>query len=211
MLRKYLKYLVILIVVGFVLTNAVYIKKLSEVQAATLTKKFDAESYAHTFWAEKLIPSLNKAIEIDTLVARLKKQPEKTFNAYSHALGIGNLKYFLVKGNGKVLSVGENSVTVLVNSATAKNVIEIATEYVYGNAIRDASGIISMNEFDNTMNFNEVSAGINKIVRTKVLPDFIATVKQGATVQFAGAIELNKKHLSLKEIEVVPIALKIIN
>jgi predicted lipoprotein len=158
-----------------------------------------------------LIPSLNKAIEIDTLITLLKKQPEKTFNAYSHALGIGNLKYFLVKGNGKVLSVGENSVTVLVNSATAKNVIEIATEYVYGNAIRDASGIISMNEFDNTMNFNEVSASINKIVRTKVLPDFITTVKKGAAVQFAGAIELNKKHLSLKEIEVVPIALKIIN
>ncbi|MEJ5963725.1 DUF2291 domain-containing protein [Pedobacter immunditicola] len=211
MVRKYLKYLVIILVVGLVLKNTVYIRKLSEVHAATLKKRFDAEGYAHTFWNKKLIPSLNKAVEIDTLIAMLKAQPENTFNAYSHALGIGNLKYFLVKGEGKILAVGENSVTVLVKGATTKNVIEIATEYVYGNAIRDASGIINMTEFDNTMDFNEVSAGINKIVRTKVLPDFIARVKEGTAVQFAGAIELNKKHLSLKEIEVVPIALKIIN
>jgi predicted lipoprotein len=211
MLRKYLKYLAAFIVFVVILTNSIYIKKLSDVNAASTTKKFDAEKYASDFWTSKLIPSLNKAIEINALTGLLKKEPEQTFKKYSYALGIGNLKYFMVKGSGMVASVNENSIAIAVTTFRNTNKVSIETEYVYGNAVRDASGIIQMNEFDNTMDFNEVSAEINKIIRTKVLPAFKANVKKGDSVQFTGAIELNQKHLNLVAMEVTPIAIRIIN
>ena len=125
-------------------------------------------------------------------------------------MGIGNIRYFLVKGEGQVLSINENDVTVLAVADSNKKAIRIATEFVFGNAIRDASGKIDINEFSNTMDFNSVSAEINKIIRSQVLPQFKAKVKKGDTVQFAGAIELNKEHLNVEDIELMPVQLKIV-
>jgi predicted lipoprotein len=210
MLKKVIKYLVAIAVVVVIVDNSFYIRKLNEVKAASVSKKFNAEKYSDTFWKQKLIPGLDKAIEINELTNLLKNNSENTFNTYAHALGIGNLQYFLVKGEGKITSVDENDVSELIKTVSSKNMIKIATEYVYGNAVCDASGLINMNEFDHTMDFNNVSAGINKIIRTEVLPAFKAKVKKGDVVQFVGAIELNKKHLNLDDIEVTPIDLKII-
>lgn len=210
MLKKVIKYLVAIILAVIIIDNSFYIKKLSDVKAASVAGKFDAEKYSATFWKQKLIPDLGKAIDINRLTNLLKSNPGNTFDTYSHALGIGNLKYFLVKGEGKITSVDDNDVSALIKTTTGQNAIKIATEFVYGNAVRDASGLINMNDFDNTMDFNNISAGINKIIRTKVLPAFKADAKTGEVVQFVGAIELNQKHLDLNDIEVTPIDLKII-
>lgn len=67
-----------------------------------------------------------------------------------------------------------------------------------------------MNEFDNTSDFNEVSAGINKIIREEVLPDFKKKVKNGDRIVFTGATELNRKFLKLDAIEITPVQLKIL-
>ena len=210
MLKKVVKYLVAIIVIGVIVDNSFYIRKLSEVKAASVSKKFNAEKYSETFWKQKLLPGLSKAIEINQLIDSLKRQPEKAFGTYGHALGIGNLKYFLVKGKGKITSIDENDVSGLIKTDHEQNLIKIATEFVYGNDVRDASGLINMNEFDNTMDFNNVSAGINKIIRTKVLPPFKAEAKKDDVFEFVGAMELNQKHLNLNNIEVTPIELKII-
>jgi predicted lipoprotein len=92
---------------------------------------------------------------------------------------------------------------------TANLSLQIATEYIFGNALRDAAGIIDINEFSNTLDINNVSSEINKIVRKEVLPGFKRVVKQGDTVLFAGAVELNKAHLDLLHIEVIPARLEI--
>jgi hypothetical protein len=60
------------------------------------------------------------------------------------------------------------------------------------------------------MDFNNVSAEINKIVRAEVLPAFKKSVVKEDTVQFAGALELNKEHLNVGDIEIIPVELKII-
>ncbi len=208
-MMKILKYLIALVVVLFIGYNSVYFKKLSEVQAGIADGKFNTEEYTRKFWDKKLMPSLNKAIEINTLVTLLKTNPDKAFKDHAHALGIGNLQYFMIKGEGLVTSINENDVEL--NIAGAENQkVRIATEYVYGNAVRDASGLLNMNEFDNTGIFNEVSAGINKIIRAEVLPSFKKNVTENDKVQFVGAIELNRKFLNLKDIELTPVQLKLL-
>ena len=208
---KLVKYIAVIIALIVVFYNSVYFKKLDEVKASVSAKEFNATSYAQTFWNGKLIPNLNKAIEISRLTSMLASDPEKTFDEYSHALGIGNLRYFLVQGKGETVSVNENDVSLLVKSDSAQQAIKIATEYIFGNAVRDASGLININEFNNTMDFNNVSAEINKIIRAKVLPPFKATVKKGNIVEFVGAIELNKEHLNLSPIEVIPVEIKLMS
>jgi len=209
MSKKSIKYTIAFVVVLFIGYHSVYFRKLDEVKAA-VSGNFDATTYTSDFWNKKLIPNLRKAVNMDTLITALKTQPEQTFKQYSHALGIGNIKYFMVQGEAEVVSVGENS-TILKISGNNTKEIEMLTEYVYGNEVRDASGLIPMTEFDNTMDFNSVSAAINKKIREEVIPPFKQKVKAGSLIKFFGAIELNQKYLNLNQIELIPIKLEILN
>jgi predicted lipoprotein len=206
-MKKPIRYAVFLVTLAFLVYNSVYFKKLDEVKAGTT--EFKPAKYANDFWDKKLTPAMSAATETGGLLTLLKTEKQKAFDAHSHALGIGNIKYFLVKGTAKVTDVGENEVTVKLESEKEKPQMRIATEFVFGNAVRDASGKIDINEFANSMDFNNVSAEINKIIREKIIPPFKAKVKNGDTVDFVGAIELNQEHLKLENIEIIPVSLKI--
>jgi predicted lipoprotein len=206
---KAIKYIISVVVIIVIAYNSVYFKKLDEVKATETSKEFNAEQYAQNFWDKKLMPNLDKAVDLTRLATMLSTDTVKTFNIYSHALGIGNLRYFLVKGKGTITAVNEDDISVLLDSN--EQTISIATEYIFGNAVRDATGLIDINEFSNTMEFNNVSAELNKIIREKVLPPFKSTMKKGNRIQFFGAIELNKEHLDLLKIEVIPVRLLVMS
>jgi predicted lipoprotein len=208
MLKTILKYIVTIVVVLFVAYNSVYFKKLDEMNVGA-PKQFDAVKYAHNYVNNKLLPTLDKSPDVGQLFAALSVDPGKAFKNYAHAIGIGNVKFFMVKGQGTITSIDEND--VFVKPATPGSpAIKIATEYVFGNALRDASGIISINEFTSTTDLNNVSAEINKMVRNDILPPFKGSAKVGDKVQFAGALELNQEHLNLNDPEIIPIAVKVI-
>src|SRR5690349_9867957 len=109
MQRKIIKYTLSVLLLLVVAYNSVYFKKLDEVKAAA-SNGFDAAKYARTFYNNKLLPNLTKAVEISTLIQLLKTAPEQTFKDYSHALDIGNTRYFLVKGDGDVTAIGEDAI-----------------------------------------------------------------------------------------------------
>jgi predicted lipoprotein len=211
MKMKKLKYSSIVIIIILVAYNSVYFRKLDEVKNLRAAKEFNAATYADEFWNNKLLPNLNKSIDISQLTEMLSKDASKTFDSYSHALGIGNLRYFLVKGTGVIESVHDDYATILIQKENRKQNITLATEFIFGNAVRDASGLININEFTNTMDFNNVSSEINKIIRETVLPPFKKVIKEGDRIEFVGAIELNKEHLDLSNMEVIPVQLTIKN
>jgi len=204
---KAAKYIILIVIMATVAYNSVYFKKLDEVNASRSAKQFNAAAYAQTFWTTKLIPNLDKAIDITQLTTMLSTNASKTFDTYSHALGIGNLRYFLVKGEGTIASVNEDDVSILLQPDTSRQILTLATEYIFGNAIRDATGLVNVNDFTNTMDFNNVSAELNKIIRERVLPPFKQQAKKGDKVEFTGAIELKKEHLDISKIEVMPVAI----
>jgi hypothetical protein len=100
-MKKIIKYLIGLALLFFLAYNSVYFKKLDAVKASA-AKQFDAKSYARKYFDEKLLPAKNAALNIDELMSKVAGDKENTFNTYSHALGIGNVKYFLVKGEGTI-------------------------------------------------------------------------------------------------------------
>ncbi len=210
MQRKYIKYGIWLVVFFFVFYNSVYFKKLSEVKEANKTEEFDAAAYAKEFWNNEILPAAAGSIKFTDLINQLKQNPVDAFRDYSHALGIGNIRFFLVKDEATVISINENDVTLMVDNGDSKNHIVLATEFIYGNAVRDAVGEINLNEFTNTMHLNKVSAEINRIIRNKIVPPFKENAKKGDRIKFSGAIELNQKFLDLESIELIPVSLEII-
>ena len=188
-----------------------YFRKLDDVKSESSSRVFNASTFARSFYDTKLLLRVDSAVELSTLISLLRSEPEQAFERYSRALSIGNIRYFLVRGEGTITSIGDYAAVVELSGGSIKTNVSIATEFVYGNAIRDASGLLNLNDFSNTADFNSISENINNIIRKEVLPPFVATAKPGRSVKFAGAIELNQKYADADSIEVVPIRLSVLD
>ena len=205
MKNKMVRYVLIAAGTCFLLYHSVYFEKLSEVRAAEAAEySFDPEAFARDFWSTALPAQLPEAVNLPELISQLQAAPEQAFADHSHALGIGNIRYFLVRGEGTVSAVSENRVTLQIDDQA----VQLETEFVYGNAVRDAVGTIDISDFSNTMDLNRVSEEVNRIIRTEVIPPFREEVQEGHEVAFAGALELNQKYLQLEEITIIPVSLK---
>jgi predicted lipoprotein len=200
---------VLLAVIAFLAYNSVYIKKLSDVKGNTM-EKFDAGSFTQKLWNEKLPAKMDSAVELTTLITAIATQPNDAFNKYTNALAIGNYRYAMVKATGVVVEVNEDDLLLqVVDDSMLK--LRIATEFIYGNAIRDASNLVEVKNFPNTTDLSSISEELNKTVRAVVLVPFKKTVKKGDKIAITGAIEINKAHINWTEPEIIPVRLQIIN
>jgi predicted lipoprotein len=206
---KLIKYIVGSLFLAIILYNSVYFRSLEEVTADTSSRKFNPTAYAANFWENDLMPNLHRAVEINYLIDMLLKDKEVAFDTYSNALGIGNIRYFMVRGQGRIASVAPYDVTLLVGNEANPKKLSVALEYIFGNAVRDASGLIDVNDFSNTMDFNNISDEINKIIKERVVPPFKTNVAEGELVEFVGALELNRGNVNLDLIEMIPVKLAI--
>lgn len=204
---KAIKYLIIASILLATAYFSIEVKALDEVKKST-SAEFDAKSYARQFLKEKITPALSQAISVQDLLQLLQQDPKNAFAKHAHSVAIGNLRNFLVQGEGKVTAVDENSVQLQIAGLTQP--LTIATEFIYGNAIRDATGIFDIKNFSNTSDINNIAAELNRIIRTEVVPPFREQVKVDSQVRFTGALELNQARLNLNQLEILPITLQVL-
>ncbi len=207
-MKKWLKYIVLIAVAGLLAYNSVYFKKLDAKKDVPGIDMKPAE-FAQKFWTEKFAAHLDSAVEINGFVKMLQENPKAVFEKYSKTQGIGNVSFFLVKGEGLVTDVQEDSVIVLAKTGTSAIEVKLNTGIYFGNAVRDVTGLISMGDFSNTMDYNSVSAELNKIVRTQVALPFKKQAVKGATVQFVGCVEINKEQINAADIQLLPVRINI--
>jgi predicted lipoprotein len=208
-MKRLLKYVLLAAVVALLGYKSVYFKKLSEAKQQP-AGRFDAAGYSKKIWNEQLPPVLDSAVELSSFIQAVNTNPEDAFGRHSHAMGIGNYRYSLVKTRATVNQVNEDDIIISIQHGDSLLKAKLATEYVYGNAIRDASGLIDIRDFTNAMDLNSISEELNKIVRTELLPSFKKQVKQGDQLEITAAIELNKQHIKFNGIELIPVRLKIV-
>ncbi len=209
-MKKIIKYILLLLAVALVGYKSVYFKKLSEVKGA-VTGEFDPMAFAQNLWEEKLPARLDSAVGLPVLIKEIERSPADAFARYAHAMGIGNNRYSLVKLTGVAAVINEDDIIMQADHADSLMTVKLATEYVYGNAIRDASGLLDIRDFASTSDLNNVSEKLNLLVRSSVLPDFKQTVKQGDTIEVTGAVEFNKEHINFREIEIIPVRIKFVH
>jgi len=207
MLQKIIKYFLILLFFGLLLYNAVYFKKISEMQVAKIEAAFDAKGYAKTYLLEKIPAAKNKAVVITDLLSEINKNSKQAFTKYSHFQNEGDVKYFFVKGEGKVTAIDEEYVTIKMATTGAE--IKLAIQYIFGNTSRDCSGLISIDDFGNTMELNNVSEEINKLIKTEIVAPFNAKIQKGDSVSFIGGMELSQSNPKTEKIEIIPLQLEI--
>ncbi len=206
--RVKIKYILITTAAVLLLYNSVYFEHLEKVKERAKRREFDPVEYARDFWDNRLPVKLPEAVEADVLLGLFHSDMKRAVRRYSRTLGVSSTHAYLIKGFGRVLSVEEEAVILeLLNSSGYR--VKITTDLIFGNAIRDASGLVNVNDFSNTMIFNTISGEINKIVNREVIPPFRKAVRKGKIVKFYAASEVNEASEDLNPLETVPVELQV--
>jgi predicted lipoprotein len=208
-MNKYIKYGLLIAVIALLGYKSVYFEKLSTRKNNTAAA-FDAVGFSKKLWEEKMPAKMDSAVQLTTLINAINKEGETAINKYTNALAIGNYRYALVKLDGTVTDVKEDEVLISVKHNDSLITVNLATEFVYGNAIRDASGLVQVKDFPNTNDLNSVSEELNKIIRSGVLPSFKSAIKKDDKVNIVAALQINKEHIHWQGIELLPVRLQIV-
>lgn len=166
------------------------------------TQVFNAVDYAQHFVNVDLPSVYNRAVPLHELLNTFKTDVESAFDKWSNSIAVGNIGHFLIQTSGIVIEILEDEIIMETPSGT---IVRLQTEFIYGNTIRDASGLVDNKEFPNTADLNAIAAEINNIIRTERIPSFRNDIQVGDTLNFIGALEINQKFPTTDDIEILPI------
>jgi len=207
-MNKLIKYIVFAVIVGLLLYNSVYFESLDDYKKGQNKSIFDAKSLASKFISTTIetLPAINTS---DFLVD-IAKNTANYCSDKGKKLGISNDYNFIIDGVATVISIDEENVLVSINDNKEQQV-RIATDFIFGNAIRDASAIADIGDFQNTMDFNNISVELNNIVRKTIVLPFKQKVKEGDQLYFKGAVKVNSMRPDLQDLKVIPLIVKFNN
>lgn len=207
-MKKPIKYVLIVAVLGLSVYNAIFIKKLDEIKTEKSNSVFNAKTFASNFMATKVetLPAIKATVFLD----EAKVDPKNYAESKGNKLGISYDYYFIIEGNATVLSVEEEDVLIALTNQN-QDKLKIATDFIFGNAIREGAKVANIGDFQNTMDYNNISVELNTIVREKIVPKFIKNINAGDIIYFKGAVKINTKNPNLQDLRVIPMLLKINN
>lgn len=166
---------------------------------------FDAAKFADTFWSDKLLKSFDHATDAKELLAAIHSDLAAASKKYAHNLSLGGGYFYYVRGEGRVLSTNSDGVALAIDANATNTEVVLETGLIFGNAVRDGTGLLNASDYSNLQDFNSISAGLNKKVETEVLPDLHGHAYVGATIQFVGCAEVDDESTDLNPLQVIPI------
>lgn len=208
-MNKGLKYAIVVVALGMIGYNLVYFRKLSEMQGTA--KSFNADAFVDEIWKNKLGEKLAQAVQLTDLINAIQNEKESAWTKYTNALAIGNYRYALVKFKANVVEVNEDDLLIQTNHADSLLTLKMTTEFIYGNAVRDASGLVDVKDFPITSELNAISESFNARIKRETIGPLKQNVKKGDVFEVVGAIELNKEHLAWHGLEIIPVTAKRLN
>jgi predicted lipoprotein len=200
-MRKIVKYIIGTLTIILVIFLSVDLKKLDIYKNNPTKTEFNAAEYAANIWNGPL-QSATHYTDIECITNLLKKDPQKAFNEYSNKLGISKTHYFMVKGTGIIESIEDEWFVVLLENQLRTR---IATDFIFGNAVRDGSGWVNIDDFVNMSDFNHVSLELNKLVKDQIVGPLKKKAQPGKKISFTGAFEMNEENPDPEEILIIPV------
>ena len=194
--------LLVLICWAFPLFHIVPLERVEKEKAAAA---FNAARFAQKFWDDQLMKSLDRATQADVLLAAIQSDASSARKQFSRSVGVSDSYTYFVSGGGRVTAMTEDEISLAVTPGATKTEIVLQTGLLFGNAVRDGTGLLNVNDYPNSQDFNDIAAELNKLVETQVLPGLRERAKIGDTIRFAGCIEVNDESTDLKPLKLVPV------
>lgn len=180
-----------------------YTENLTERQKREEMSRYNPEQLVNKIMKDSLASLEQKALSISMLAEGIRNNAEEFAKTHGKVLGIGSPVFYIVKGecHDAKLADGEEI------HATADGIsIKIPIKHIFGNNARDASGWFNIDNFKNTMDFNAVSAEMNKYI-TKETAGFKMPAED-QTVTFVGAVAVPPHSSDISTLEITPYILK---
>lgn len=173
------------------LWGSVDLQNLEQKRARMKASRFDAAEYARDLWDNRLPEILDQGPNARSLVRLFNTDMEAAIQQ-GQTLGESRVHAYLLQGMGTVVDIDKKGVALKLDESDPGASIRVSTgAFIAGNAIRDASGLVDVSAFSDTMKFNRISTEINKIVVADVIEPFLVeTPRIGQRVRFIGAAEV---------------------
>ena len=185
----------------FPLFHVVPLKIAAAEKAAAI---FDPKQFAETFWSGQLLPAISKSVKAEILVPAIQSNAAAAKKKFSRSIGTAENYFYFLSGSGKVVAVSDDEVSLNITGGTNAE-IALPTGLIFGNALRDGTGLLDGNNFPNSQDFNGIAEALNHLAETRVLPKLKEQAKVGAKISFAGCAEVDDESTDLKPLKVIPI------
>jgi predicted lipoprotein len=182
----------------------------AQTEKRTADASFDPVAFVDRFWNDRLITGAAGAVDAPELVAAIGRDRESARRTYGRSVGLGSVYYYFVKGTGRIVSVEKDSVGLSLGAEQPLVQVSLATGNIFGNAVRDGTGLLDVNDFANSQDFNALSSEINRRIEEQVLPAFRERAAVGARVRFVGCAEIIDEEMDLHPLRVVPIVAEVL-
>jgi predicted lipoprotein len=181
----------ILLAVFLVLKPPFVIKQLpGRITPGSQPAETAAAKFVDPIWASKVLPAIQeKAQDIAKILPEIRSDPETAGKTYGLRIATNPYNY-MVKGTGKVIEIHTESqagiALIEIPSVNEKVALQIGP-VVRGTALRDATGIVSFQQFTNQLDYADVSKEMNARALKAALAGLNPNSLLGKTVTFYGA------------------------
>ena len=186
----------------FPLFHVVTLKTATAEKAAAT---FNATQFAETFWTNQLPSALEKTVAAKMLLPAIQSDAAAAKKKFARSLGLGEGYFYFLRGAGKIISVSDDEIILTVTENSTNAEVSLQTGLIFGNALRDGTGLLNASDYPNSQDFNDISAALNHLVETRVLPKLREQAKVGAKISFVGCAEVDDESTDLKPLKVMPI------
>ena len=179
------------------------------IKSATAEKvaaTFNATSFAETFWTNLLLASASgKTVRTEILLPAIQADPAGAKKKFARSLGLSENYFYFVSGSGRIMAVSDDFVSLAVTGGSTNAEISLQTGLIFGDAVRDGTGLLNASDYPNSQDFNDISAALNHLVEARVLPKLRDQAKVGTNISFVGCAEVDDESIDLKPLKVIPI------
>ena len=199
-MNKALKYVIFAALFFVALWFSFYTEPLSVRKEREALKQYNPEQLVEHYWSTELSNLEANALDVESFVKSLQADPQALRETSGHVLGIGSNVCYVLKGEAENVSFANHEFHFKLNGID----FTIPAKYIFGNTARDACGWFIIDDFQNTMDFNAVSACMNQRIKEQVIGEVIDKAAEISKFHFCGAIEVSPDAKDVNRLKLYP-------
>ena len=182
-----------------------HVVRLERLENSPHESVFNPANFAKSFWSERLTPSLTQTADAATFLAEFRANPETARAKFGRKVGVSRTRLVVLRGSGTIVMIDKKGVGVVLQGETKEADIVLQTGLLFGNTVRDSTGLLDASSFPDSRQFNEVSTELNRIVEAHVIPKLKENAAVGRQMHFTGCAEFSDEGAPVKPLPIVPL------
>ena len=173
--------------------------------------RFNAAEFADRFWQEQLLPALPRAADARAVLDALDRDFQAARQKYGRTVGVSSTFHLFLQGTGRIVKVDSKGMVLSLRDGNAEPEVLLPLGMIFGNTVRDATGLLDMNAFPNSQDFNALSTELNRIVEERVQPKLREQAKVGSEIHFIGCASISAAAKRRMPLKVIPLHVDFLN